>query len=98
MDDVGPIPPQGLLDPPVTDRIAPGMDGAPQRGNDFHRHPPCPCPLEEASFRPQWRPSDQEDVVAVDAQQILAGQERIFLSPAKDQPGDDVGNSHGGWG
>jgi hypothetical protein len=46
----------------------------------------------EAAFRPKTRPGDQRNVVAVIAKLIFDRQQRVLLSTADDQSGDEMNN------
>ena len=70
------------------------MDRPPQRFDQRQRDPPCPCPVQQASLRPHRRAGDQQDLVAA-AEEVFAAKEDVFLGPAEDHPGNDVGDAHG---
>jgi len=95
MHHVGPKTAKRPFDLPVARQVAPRMDRPSERGDDFQGHPPCPCPIQQTPFRPERRSSNQQNVVAVPADEILTAEHGVFLCPAEDQSRDDVGDAHG---
>ena len=74
-------------------RAADGSRGA-ATGTICSGTPRAACIGFEASLRPERRTGDQQHVVAVVAEQILAVEQRVLLRAAEDQPRDDVSDPH----
>ncbi len=75
--------------------IVEGIDRAPQRRNDFDRHAAIARPLEQTSLWSQCRASNEQHVIPMQANQILAVEERVLLRATEDQSSDDVSDAHG---
>ena len=50
-------------------------------------------PAHQFALRPQCRAGNQHNLVPA-PRKTLAGEDRVFLRPAEDQPGNDVTNLH----
>ena len=76
--------------------IVPRMNGPPRRVDDPQVKPAATSTLFERSLGPNPRSRDERHPVAKQAVLILAGQQRVLLRPANDEPRDVVDDVHGG--
>ena len=79
----------------IGERVGQRSDLSLQSWRNFQRHSPCPGPRQQVAFVQARRPSQQQHVVAVAVQEILAAQQRVFLRAAEHEPGDDMEDFHG---
>ena len=94
VDDVGPDLAQEPHNVSVALPVAPGMNFAPQLGNDPQVEPALAGPFDQAAFRPDGRAGDEHHVVLPEMVLVVDRQQRIFLGASENEAGDDVHDLH----
>lgn len=82
------------FDGEVSARVMPRMKASLKFRQDANVQATLLSSLFEGSLRPDTRTGNQANFIAMQVVLIVHIEQGVFLSPANDEPGDDVGNSH----
>ena len=94
MHDVGPQVLQRPNDAAIAGPVAPRMQTAPHLGDLDDTESGCPGTFGETALWTERRPGDESDFVSEFAMLVFTRKDRVLLSAADDQPGNDVSNVH----